>query len=74
MEFAEFMAPPLGRALRVVAGLILLYLGLSSSLGLVGILIGVVLTAPGSLNFHALSNLFGGPSDAHKIKQPLRLS
>lgn len=64
MEFAEFMASPLDRALRVVAGLIILYLGLSISLGLVG----VVLIASGSLNFHALSNLFGGTSDAHNVE------
>lgn len=61
MEFAKFMASPLGRALRVVPGVTLAYLGFTGDLGWLWGVIGLVLVASGALNYCALSKLFGGP-------------
>jgi hypothetical protein len=68
MKFAIFMASSLGRALRVIPGLVLLYLGFFGSLGLIVGLVGIVLIASGALNYCALSKLFGGPFDGRKAK------
>lgn len=61
MEFAKFMATPLGRALRIIPGFILLYLGFMGGMGWTIGVIGVVLVASGALNYCALAKLAGGP-------------
>ncbi|MEP7204895.1 MAG: DUF2892 domain-containing protein [Candidatus Saccharibacteria bacterium] len=66
MKFAKFMASPLGRALRIVPGLLLVCLwAFNLTTWVVGV-IGVVLMASGALNYCALSKLFGGPFDGRK--------
>lgn len=62
------MASPIGRALRVIPGVVLLYFGFFGDLGLIFGLIGIVLIASGALNYCALSKLFGGPFDGRKAK------
>jgi Inner membrane protein YgaP-like, transmembrane domain len=64
MKFAEFMASPLGRGLRVVVGGVLIYVGLSVVQGIAGTLIaaaGVVPIATGLLNVCLIGPLIGAP-------------
>ncbi len=64
MCFAEWMATPLGRVLRVVAGGALIYLGLSVVQGLAGTIlaaVGVVPIATGLVNVCLIGPLIGAP-------------
>jgi hypothetical protein len=64
MAFAEFMAAPLGRALRVVFGGLLIYVGLNVVHGVAGTvlaLLGIVPIATGLLNICLLGPLLGVP-------------
>lgn len=64
MRFAEFMASPLGRGLRVVVGGVLIYVGLSVVQGVAGTIlaaVGVVPIATGLLNVCLLGPLIGAP-------------
>jgi hypothetical protein len=64
MKFAEFMASPLGRGLRVVFGGVLIYLGLSVVQGVAGTVIGalgIVPIATGLLNVCLIGPLIGAP-------------
>lgn len=64
MRFAEFMASPLGRGLRVVFGGVLIYVGLSVVQGVAGTLIaaaGIVPIATGLLNVCLIGPLIGAP-------------
>ena len=64
MAFAAFMATPLGRALRVVLGGVLIYVGLNVIQGTVGTVIalfGIVPIATGLLNICILGPLLGAP-------------
>ena len=64
MAFAEFMASPLGRGLRVVFGGLLIYVGLSVVHGVGGTLlaaVGVVPIATGLLNVCLIGPLLGAP-------------
>ena len=64
MAFAEFMATPLGRGLRVVFGGVLIYLGLNvlrGTAGMVVALLGIVPIATGLLNVCILGPLLGAP-------------
>lgn len=64
MAFAEFMATPLGRGLRVVFGGLLIYVGLNVVHGVAGTvvaLLGIVPIATGLLNLCILGPLLGAP-------------
>ncbi len=63
MEFATFMAQPLGRGIRVVAGIILIVLGFifGGALGWVLGIIGLVPIIVGLANVCLLAPLFGAP-------------
>jgi hypothetical protein len=64
MGFARFMASATGRLLRVVAGLILIYLGLAVVTGTGGWVlaaVGLLPLASGALNFCCVAPLLGAP-------------
>lgn len=64
MAFAEFMATPLGRGLRVLFGGLLIYTGLNVVQGVAGTvvaLLGIVPIATGLLNICILGPLLGAP-------------
>jgi len=64
MAFAEFMASPLGRGLRIAFGAFLIYLGLNVIQGVGGTVIavlGIVPIATGILNLCILGPLLGAP-------------
>ena len=69
MAFARFMASFWGRAIRVVAGLLLIWWGVTmgSVVGWVIALVGLVVTLAGLFNFCGLAPLFGGPFLAKDI-------
>jgi Inner membrane protein YgaP-like, transmembrane domain len=74
MAFARFMSSPLGRALRVVAGLALALVGLWFVGGTGGwalALVGAVPLVAGLFNFCLFAPLFGGPFlGSRLIEQP----
>ncbi len=64
MEFARFMSSSFGRLLRIVAGIVLIVLGLGVAHGIGGIILAVVGLVPlvaGMFNFCVFAPLFGGP-------------
>ncbi len=64
MEFARFMFSSFGRLLRVVAGIVLVVLGLAVVHGTGGVLLAIVGLVPlvaGLFNFCVFAPLFGGP-------------
>lgn len=64
MAFAKFMAGPIGRGVRVVAGLVLVLLGLVSIGGVGGIIVaalGLVAVAAGAFNFCLIAPLIKAP-------------
>jgi|BEDMetMinimDraft_2_1075160.scaffolds.fasta_scaffold02276_4 hypothetical protein len=71
MKFAKLMSTVPGRTIRIVAGLVLIALGLyyQSSLGVWGIIIAIIGLVPliaGAANFCLLAPLFGGSFRAPK--------
>ena len=63
MGFAKFMSSGLGRGVRIVAGLVLIVLGLASG-GAGGLIVAVVGAVPllaGILDVCLFAPLFGGP-------------
>jgi hypothetical protein len=68
MEFVNFMQSPIGRALRVLVGLLLVMSGLFWTGGIWGLLlavIGVVLIAVGIFRLCLLAPVFGFSMDQH---------
>ena len=63
MSFARFMAGPVGRGVRILAGGILVVVGLAigGTAGVVTALIGVLPIAAGLFNVCVLGPLFGAP-------------
>lgn len=63
MAFARFMASPIGRGVRVVVGLILLYLGLTGggAGGWILAIVGLVAFLAGALNFCLIAPLIKAP-------------
>jgi hypothetical protein len=64
MGFARFMASPAGRILRVVSGLLLLYVGFNIVGGGWGIAVGafgVIAILAGTLNLCLIAGLIGAP-------------
>jgi hypothetical protein len=64
MEFAQFMATNIGRLLRILAGMILVLVGLYVLAGFIGIvsaILGLLLIAAGLFNFCFIAPLLGAP-------------
>ncbi|MBX3313274.1 MAG: hypothetical protein KF906_03050 [Actinobacteria bacterium] len=62
MKFAQFMATPAGRGIRVVAGLVLIALGINmGGAGLILAALGVVALVAGAANVCLISPLIGAP-------------
>jgi hypothetical protein len=70
MSFARFMAGPVGRAIRIVAGLALMLAGLFFVGGTGGTwmaAVGAVPLVEGTFNFCLFAPLFGGPFLGNKL-------
>jgi DUF2892 family protein len=63
MKFARFMASPVGRGIRVFAGLVLILWGLSAGAvpGVAAVVFGLVALAAGAFNWCLLAPLIGAP-------------
>jgi len=64
MSFVRFMSSPAGRALRIVAGLALMVIGIAVVRGTGGLVLAVVGAVPllaGALNLCLLAPLFHAP-------------
>jgi hypothetical protein len=70
-SFARFVASPTGRIVRVVAGLLLIYAGLSmgTAMGWGVVVIGFVPLSAGLLDLCYLSALLGGPIGGKQIRE-----
>ncbi len=72
MGFAKFMASPLGRLIRIVAGIALIAVGLwvlnASVLGIVLAVVGVVPLVAGLFDFCVFAPLFGGPFSGREAR------
>ncbi|MCC7207616.1 MAG: DUF2892 domain-containing protein [Anaerolineae bacterium] len=69
--FVAFMASGIGRLVRIVAGIVLIAVGLLSVQGTTGIIIAVVGVVPllaGLLDFCLFAPLFGAPLSGPKIR------
>jgi hypothetical protein len=70
--FVKFMASPAGRITRVVAGIALVALGffgnLSTWLGVVLIVVGLVPLVAGLFDFCVFAPLFGAPMSGPKMR------
>ena len=69
MEFARFMSSPLGRGIRILAGLALVVAGLAwiGSTGGVLLAVGALPVVAGAGNFCLFAPLFGGPFLGSKL-------
>lgn len=63
MEFARFMSTPAGRLLRIVLGIVIIYIGviMDKPLGYVLEVIGLVPIIAGALNICLIGKLLGAP-------------
>ncbi len=72
MAFAKFMAKPAGRIIRIVAGIVLIVIGLAGvlptnqALGIVIAVIGVVPILAGVLNVCLIAPIIGAPFSGRK--------
>ncbi|MGQ9888490.1 MAG: YgaP family membrane protein [Aggregatilineales bacterium] len=72
MAFAKFMAKPAGRIIRIVAGIVLVVIGLAGvlptnqALGIVIAVIGVVPILAGVLNVCLIAPIIGAPFSGRK--------
>jgi len=69
--FVKFMASPTGRITRIVAGIVLVALGLLVIHGVGGIIIAIVGLVPlvaGLFDFCVFAPLFGAPMSGPKIR------
>ena len=70
--FSTFMASPAGRIIRIVAGLVLIALGLLVVHNTVGtivlVLVGVLPLLAGIFDFCVFAPLFGNPMSGAKIR------
>jgi len=71
MAIAKFMAGPIGRGVRVLAGVLLIALGLFGGLdqttGIIVAVIGVLPVLAGVLNFCLIGPLLGAPLSGSKV-------
>lgn len=73
MAFAQFMATPMGRGIRVVAGIVLIALGLLVVEGTGGIILAVIGLMPilaGALNICLIAPLIGAPFSGSQLNKP----
>ncbi len=70
MGFAKFMSSAWGRILRIVAGLVLIYLGLyfNNIVGYILALVGLIPLLAGIFDFCVFAPLFGAPFSGKKIR------
>ena len=71
MGFVKFMASMAGRAIRIVAGIVMILVGLFALEGAGGIIlavVGLVMLLAGLLNFCLLAPVFKAPLFAKNIK------
>ncbi len=71
MGFASFMASPVGRFVRVVAGIALIAVGLlvvKDTAGIIMAVIGLVPLAAGLFDFCVFAPLFGAPFSGPAIR------
>jgi hypothetical protein len=69
--FVKFMASPAGRMTRIVAGLVLVALGLFAIHGVGGTIVAIVGLVPlvaGVFDFCVFAPLFGAPMSGPKIR------
>jgi hypothetical protein len=69
--FVKFMASPAGRITRIVAGIVLIALGLLVIHGTSGIIVAIVGLVPlvaGLFDFCVFAPLFGNPMSGPKIR------
>lgn len=72
MAFAKFMAKPAGRIIRIVAGIVLIVIGLAGvlptnqALGIVIAVIGVVPILAGAFNVCLIAPIIGAPFSGRK--------
>jgi hypothetical protein len=75
MGFAQFMASGLGRGLRIIAGIILIAVGLAAVGGTGGIVlavVGLVPLAAGVLDVCLVAPLFGAPLKGTDVRAHAR--
>ncbi len=71
MAFARFMASPIGRGVRIVAGLVLIAAGLlvvKDTGGLILAIVGLVPLVAGVVDVCLFAPLFGGPLQGAKVR------
>lgn len=64
MAFAKFMAGPIGRGIRILAGLAIIAYGITSIPGIGGIIVAIIGVLPvlaGALNFCMIAPIIGAP-------------
>ncbi len=63
MPFAKFMASPVGRGVRILAGLLLMFWGFrqGTTLGTIVGVVGIVPLAAGTFNWCVLAPFIGAP-------------
>jgi hypothetical protein len=69
--FVKFMASPAGRITRIVAGIVLIVLGLFIIHGVGGIILAIIGLVPlvaGLFDFCVFAPLFGAPMSGPKIR------
>jgi Protein of unknown function (DUF2892) len=69
MSFAKFMAQPVGRAIRVIAGVVLISVGLSmsSTVGYIVAALGAVAFLAGALNVCLIAPLLKAPFSGKRL-------
>jgi hypothetical protein len=72
MSFAKFMASPLGRGIRIVVGLALMYWGFTRGTpgGTVVGIVGIVPLLAGTFNWCLLAPFLGVPFQGSKVPRP----
>jgi hypothetical protein len=71
MAFARFMASPVGRGVRIIAGLALIAVGLlvvKDTGGLILAVVGLVPLLAGIVDVCIFAPLFGGPFQGKKVR------
>ena len=70
--FVKFMASPTGRITRIIAGIVLIFLGLWVVHSLTGsiilVIVGLVPLLAGLFDFCVFAPLFGNPMSGRKIR------
>jgi hypothetical protein len=71
MAFAKFMSSAAGRLVRILAGVVLIFVGLVSVGGTAGTILAIVGLVPliaGLFNFCVFAPLFGGPFLGREVR------